>query len=621
MQKNNSKFNLTKYRKKYITLNINRYDSIIKSNFEQYKKCIKSNMSFYNLTKSDNFKNMNQTKLFFHNSGIELQPKENDFIEHINFLNYSTRNKKKNNIIDYLDKKNNMNIFTSRENTLYKNPFHSFSVLKINNQIHSNILKLNLKRQRYIFNESINYFQNTEKENLNRLSKMRISQLTPVNDNNMFNLNGSNIPKLNFKINSFRSIFKSQYNKNLFSHLYTKLKASIGDSSKNYPQSREQFSLISNDENIFLIGGIGCVNECDEIWNYNIRESSWDKIKSKNKTKARFGHTATLNKISSKIYVFGGVSKLDIWKNSITRGGEENYGNFELFDLVKKEWINPIITKLHPPFRRNHTAELVGNDLIIMLGINKENEVLNDAHVLNISFPHHQNERWNEVKILKDNIAPKLYGHSSALVLDENIINYKNLGIYNFPEEQKKNTKKNGIYIFGGKNKYMGGTISNDIYVFHMGREFCWWENLENIKGAKPCPRYFHSMSFYRQKNFLIIHGGKTDSKNGDYSLNDTFLFDLKAFQWNKIILTGIDESLIKPRYGHQSVICRNQLYIFGGMYNGNYVGSNMLIVNLAPNILNIFLLNDKKKNNNAKGNKINNNKKGNKAIEFPKLK
>ena len=56
-------------------------------------------------------------------------------------------------------------------------------------------------------------------------------------------------------------------------------------------------------------------------------------------------------------------------------------------------------------------------------------------------------------------------------------------------------------------------------------------------------------------------------------------------------------------------------------MYNGNYIGSNMLIVNLAPNILNIFLLNDKKKNNNAKGNKINNNKKGNKAIEFPKLK
>ena len=167
----------------------------------------------------------------------------------------------------------------------------------------------------------------------------------------------------------------------------------------------------------------------------------------------------------------------------------------------------------------------------------------------------------------------------------------------------------------------MGGTISNDIYVFHMGREFCWWENLENIKGAKPCPRYFHSMSFYRQKNFLIIHGGKTDSKNGDYSLNDTFLFDLKAFQWNKIILTGIDESLIKPRYGHQSVICRNQLYIFGGMYNGNYVGSNMLIVNLAPNILNIFLLNDKKKNNNAKGNKKKKKKKGNKAIEFPKLK
>jgi hypothetical protein len=86
--------------------------------------------------------------------------------------------------------------------------------------------------------------------------------------------------------NSLRNIFKLGNNKTNFFHLYTRLNATFEHCCKNCPQSREQFTFVSNGENfIYLIGGICCVNECNEIWKYDICSSSWEKIKSKNMTK------------------------------------------------------------------------------------------------------------------------------------------------------------------------------------------------------------------------------------------------------------------------------------------------------------------------------------------------
>ena len=223
----------------------------------------------------------------------------------------------------------------------------------------------------------------------------------------------------------------------------------------------------------------------------------------------------------------------------------------------------------------------------------------------------------------KDSLGPKLYGHTSSLVLDEEILENKKYGIYYIPDEYKQKKIKgklrnNGIYVFGGKNKFIDGNLSNDIYLFHIGQKPCWWEKLENIKGKKPTPRYLHSMNYYKPGNFLIIHGGKNIN-----SLNDTFLFDLVNYHWNQIILTGIDESLILPRHGHQSAICANQLFIFGGVNNGNYIGSSMFIINLIPNVLNMLLLNVLSKRHSNESNFDNKNmQKGNyKNFNLPKIK
>ena len=629
MKNNYSFFNLTKYKlKKYTIPNKFRFNSPLKSNLEQFNKNIKKNMSYYNISQSADDKNMNQTKYFLNKSKIKFNPDETHLINQIRYKNNSTRNKINNRdeTNDNNDKVINLTISTPKEFNIYLNPIHSLSVLKVNNKVRSNILNLNIKRQEYLFNKTINDFANSKKNHMNGLSNIKIT----LSANNLLTKKQNNFTRMTpLRQNSLRNIFKLGNNKTNFFHLYTRLNATFEHCSKNCPQSREQFTFVSNGENfIYLIGGICCVNECNEIWKYDICSSSWEKIKSKNMTKCRYGHTAIINKTSSRIYIFGGVSKLDIYKNNITKGGEENYGNFEFFDMNKKEWIIPLKTKFHPNFRRNHSCELIGNDLVIMLGIDKENEVLNDVHVLNISFPHQENERWEEVHIAKDSIGPKLYGHTSALVLDEENINLKKIGIYNLPNSynfiNNKNKIKNiGIYVFGGKNKFTGGNISNDIYLFHIGKNPCWWEKIENTKGIKPLPRYFHSMNYYKPGNFLIIHGGKNIN-----SLNDTFLFDLSLYQWNKIIITGIDDNLILPRNGHQSVICANQLFIFGGTNNGNYIGSNMFVINLIPNVLNMLLVNVISNNYNFDGNKDNktginnNNKKEEKKrkIIFPKL-
>ena len=60
--------------------------------------------------------------------------------------------------------------------------------------------------------------------------------------------------------------------------------------------------------------------------------------------------------------------------------------------------------KYHPALRRNHTSELIGNELIIMLGISESNKILNDVYSLNLSFLDGKNEKWNEVHISKETI-------------------------------------------------------------------------------------------------------------------------------------------------------------------------------------------------------------------------
>jgi len=76
------------------------------------------------------------------------------------------------------------------------------------------------------------------------------------------------------------------------------------------------------------------------------------------------------------------------------------------------------------------------------------------------------------------------------------------------------------------------------------------------VKGIPPCPRYSHSMNFYENGNFLIIHGGRNDYSSDSFALNDTFIFELSKFEWIEVKLYfDTLRSKVYNRCGHSAII------------------------------------------------------------------
>ena len=77
---------------------------------------------------------------------------------------------------------------------------------------------------------------------------------------------------------------------------YSKLICLYRYSNKNFPESREQFSLLLNENKLYLIGGKRCLFTQEEIWTCDMSTVSWSKLKSNNSSCFRFGHTAVFDK-------------------------------------------------------------------------------------------------------------------------------------------------------------------------------------------------------------------------------------------------------------------------------------------------------------------------------------
>ena len=251
----------------------------------------------------------------------------------------------------------------------------------------------------------------------------------------------------------------------------------------------------------------------------------------------------------------------------------------DIYSMTDNSFNSPEIEKLSPEPRKNHIAELLGSQIFIHGGINESNEILDDCFLLTFS-----SLKWNICTINKNTPAPKLYGHSSCVVIPHLMLFHRKFSIYSYPnlELGKLNNliKEKGIYIFGGKSKEEGG-LSNQLWILITGKKPMEWVNPET-KGKPPSPRYFHSMNYYEKGNFLIIHGGRNDNMSDSSALNDTFIFDLEKYEWASIILySQLNGFKVLNRCGHQSAIFSNKLIIFGGMNNNNYLGSSLFIINL----------------------------------------
>jgi hypothetical protein len=441
----------------------------------------------------------------------------------------------------------------------YPNPYQSLGVIKHNYHIYNEVSKDFLFRQTDLFKEQIKNIQKHQSVLKTKMPNLVVSGST--------NKENYDIPVVDLteerdkkeEINSVTILPHTGGSLRLFSYYRYP--------NKNFPEGKEQFSMFLKDKEIIICGGLSAFMKGMSIWSLNLEQLEWVKTPQKSPTNNRFGHTSVI--YQNKIFLFGGRTKY---------GGGFVSPGLEIFSLTENAFTNQDPEgNIFPEPRKNHIAELIGSQMIIHGGLNESNEILNDCYFLNLN-----QLKWGVCTINRSTPSPRLYGHTSCLVLPKEYYQSHRLSIYSYPEMEtgSNRLKEKGIYIFGGKTKEEGG-LSNKIWILLIGQRQLKWISPE-IKGKPPSPRYFHSMNYYDKGNMLIIHGGRNDAVSDSCALDDTFIFDLENFEWMGVTLySQLNNFKVLHRCAHKSVVYSNKLIILGGMNNNNYIGSALLIVNL----------------------------------------
>lgn len=341
-------------------------------------------------------------------------------------------------------------------------------------------------------------------------------------------------------------------------------------SNKNFPSSREQFSLCSDGEDIIIYGGITS-NKSNLIWRFDAENLEFNQIPQYNLPlgNQRYGHSSVL--YNKKVYIFGGKT----WINNYC-----DLGDLEYFSLNDKTWVYPsAYTKNLLQVRRNHIAETFSSYMIVHGGINEYGDILNDTYIFNLNLT-----KWSDIMINENNPGPFLAYHASCIIIPKEIKNSPKLNVYKLPESNKKLNDYladiKGLFIFGGKTKQ--NKVTNDVWILKFGKKPVEWIS-PTIYGKPPMERYLHTLDFYEERQFIIIHGGRNDTYDGEYySLNDTFILDLAKMNWVEVRLTSLYNNFkILNRCGHKSFIHNDKLIIFGGYNEESYNGSHLMIINL----------------------------------------
>jgi len=442
----------------------------------------------------------------------------------------------------------------------YPNPYQSLGVIKHNYHIYNEMSKDFLFRQTDLFKKQIKDIQKNQ-----ALLQTKMPNLHVTGSNTKENFD---IPVVDLTEEKDKKEEEEQSSLPILPHSGAlRLFCYYRYPNKNFPEGKEQFSIFLQEKEIIICGGLSAIMKTMGIWSLNLEKLEWEKIPQKPQTNNRFGHTSVI--YQNKIYLFGGRTKY---------GGGYVSPGLEIFSLTDNCYINQEPEgNIFPEPRKNHIAELIGSQMLIHGGINENNEILNNCYYLNLN-----QLKWGTCPISKSTPGPKLYGHTSCIVLPKEYNQSHKLNIFSFPEMELGNNrlKEKGIYIFGGKSKEEGG-LSNKIHILLIGQKILKWLTPET-KGKPPSPRYFHSLNYYDKGNILILHGGRNDTVSETSALNDTFVFDLENFEWMQVTLySHLSKFKVLSRCAHQSVIYSNKLIILGGMNNNNYVGSSLFIVNL----------------------------------------
>ena len=557
--------------------NISRNDELnmIKKNklisFEEYKLMLDKNLRDYKSIIIDKKKKKIKNNTKEEDENDKDKNREEDYINKENTENENLEN---NEIIlkKPLLKRNKSEPYykvTIKDINYYRNPFESLTAINNNNDIFNEISKDSLVRQRMLFDNQAKNFENYSMKFKVKMPKIKVQDMTSK-------IHGE-IPVINL-IKNEEYKRKSRIEEDSLPKIQNdlreiKLFCYFKYPPKTFPEGKEQFSICTKGKFLYLSGGLSTNMKQMAIWSLNMETIEWSKLHSINSTNCRYGHTSVI--YQNKIYFYGGRIKVE--KTSMLVG-------LEIYSLSDNIFISSNV-KGGPNKRRNHIAEIIGNVMLIHGGISEDNEVLDDCYLL-----HLQQLAWMSPVINTYSPSPKVFGHTSCLVIPHNILTNSKFNIYRYPDSEYynvKNTKKKkierGLYIFGGKTKETNG-FTNNLWILSLGKKPLQWIKVET-KGTPPSPRYFHSMDYFEKSKFIIIHGGRNDNISSSSALNDTYILDLLEFNWIKVHLySNINNFKVISRFGHNSSLFSNKLIIFGGMNNNNYIGSSIFIINLDFN-------------------------------------
>ena len=465
------------------------------------------------------------------------------------------------------------------DNYLFQNPLNSYNIIYQNKKIYNDILKNYKGTMISEYKKSINNLNPIIKLKSNKKSLQKVKILPciaksiekniekyePLDKFNLLSKFGRRKSRLSRIVNFSGDELGISKLLNKRNKLYL-LKNIIQYPSWGFPESRIEFSFSQEGEDYIIFGGYNS-NRISNLWKFNPIERSWSIIKEEtDKNENRYGHISVLR--NGNLYVFGGIYLF-----------RKFFAGLEIFNLNTKQWSFPILNpKNKYLLRRNHIGCTIGNQMIIQGGIDEEEEYLNDFQVLNF-----QNLQWSLPVINKSVLIPSLAYHSGCLVLPQEVREDSKYTIYNFPKITTKMEyiKERGLYIFGGQVS-KNGVLNKNLYVLKLGKKPLDWILLKT-KGIAPSKRYGASMSYYELGNLLIIHGGRNNSGNYNYVLNDTFLLDLYSLNWMQVEYFDKTKK-ISPRFFHQSFVYENNFFVFGGTDGLNYLGSEMLILEMDSN-------------------------------------
>lgn len=340
--------------------------------------------------------------------------------------------------------------------------------------------------------------------------------------------------------------------------------------SKNKPKSRAHASITFFDGKLYLFGGVNnsalndfWVNDLNGNLSFILDEYQWTMITSKEEPLPRYGHSSVVFK--KEIYIYGGIV------TDITYMGRED---LIIYDTEKKKLKleEKTFNKMNLKWRRNHTADMVGNHMVVFGGIDDTGMIIDDLCALDLNFTL----KWNIIETKGQKQKPLAY-HCTSLILSSEKKNHPLLNLFKFPEMPSgrttiKGCKFEGIAFFGGIDNERN--INNEFRILKIGKKPLEWVT-PVVSGSVPTGRLNATMNYYETLNVIILFGGQNNFQN---STNDLYILNLDSFFWIKIKLY---HDIPSERSAHSSCIFKNQLIIFGGINSDMYVGSDIFTVNL----------------------------------------